>query len=65
MIADAITSIHTEVVQKDSLIEFLDNNPPEATKEAPILTQKEQELVWQADWDAEQRRQNQLNTSHL
>jgi len=50
---------------KDPLIELLDNNPPTATEETPVLTKREQEFAWQADWDAEKRMQNEQNTFHL
>lgn len=49
---------------KDSLIEFLDNNPPEATEEAKELTQEQKELVWQADLDAHNRQIAEQNTFH-
>lgn len=63
--SNKITSIHTEEIQKDSLVEFLDNNPAPKTAEKKELTKKEKELVWLSDFEAEQRYDDINNSFHL
>jgi hypothetical protein len=50
---------------KDELIEFLDNNPAEETKQPKKLNKFQQELIWLADLEAEQIYNDQHNSFHL
>ena len=53
------------VIQKDSLIEFLDNNIPDDTGESEELTQREKELVWQSELEEHNRMVQEQNNFHL
>lgn len=44
---------------------FLDDNPPTQTPEPKELTKREKELIWLADFEAEQRYNDQNNSFYL
>jgi hypothetical protein len=44
---------------------FLDNNPPNTTPEPKELTKIQKELIWLADFEAEQRYNDINNSFHL
>ena len=48
-----------------SLLQFLFDNPSEKTGKQKPLTQREKELSWKSEWEAEQRIQNEINAFHL
>ena len=53
---DTISSIHTEIVEKDTLIDFLDNNPntaPEPTTK--VLTYEQQMDLYNEGYEACER----------
>jgi len=63
----SIKGIKTEFVpvKQDEFIEFLDNNPANETKQPKRLTKFQQELIWLADMEAEQRYEHEQNLFHL
>ena len=44
---------------------FLDDNPQNEVQEPKELTKREKELIWLADFEAEQRYNDQNNSFHL
>ena len=49
----------------EEFLNFLDNNPSNPTEERKEITKAQQEAIWQADWNACQRLQNEENAFHL